>query len=239
MANVLLEDGTAVPVHTIFCIGHNYAAHARERGTPVPESPAVFIKPDTTLVSDGGCIRLPRQSHDVHHEVEMVALLGEGLRAWAGRDIPEAEALACVRGYAVGIDVTARDFQKRARERALPWAVGKGFDTFAPVGRFVDAGRVDDPQALRVWLDVNGERRQDGMTDGMTFGLAFLVHYLSGIFTLTPGDLIFTGTPAGVARFEHGDRLQAGLSLPGQPPLCTLSVAALRDAGGTGPGAPC
>jgi 2-keto-4-pentenoate hydratase/2-oxohepta-3-ene-1,7-dioic acid hydratase in catechol pathway len=239
MANVLLEDGTPVPVHTIFCIGHNYAAHARERGTPVPVSPAVFIKPDTTLVSDGGFIRLPRQSSDVHHEVEMVALLGEGVRAWGGRDIPEARALGCVRGYAVGIDVTARDFQKRAREQALPWAVGKGFDTFAPVGRFVDASRIADPQALRVWLDVNGERRQNAGTDGMTFGLARLIHYLSGVFTLTPGDLIFTGTPGGVARFEHGDRLEAGLGLPGLAPLCTLSVAALRDADGTASPATC
>ncbi|WP_018233398.1 fumarylacetoacetate hydrolase family protein [Thioalkalivibrio thiocyanodenitrificans] len=229
MANVLLEDGTPVPVHTIFCIGHNYAAHARERGTPVPESPAVFIKPDTTLVVDGGPVRLPRLSTDVHHEVEMVALLGDGVLARAGREIPEAEALACVRGYGVGIDVTARDFQQRARERGLPWAVGKGFDTFAPVSRFVDAARVADPQALRLWLDVNGERRQDDLTRGMTFGLASVIHYLSTIFTLTPGDLIFTGTPGGVARFEHGDRIEAGLGPDGAPPLCTLAVGALRE----------
>jgi 2-keto-4-pentenoate hydratase/2-oxohepta-3-ene-1,7-dioic acid hydratase in catechol pathway len=99
MAHVLFEDGTAVPVHTIFCIGHNSAAHARERGTPVPESPAVFIKPDTLLVSDGGFIRLPRHSSDVHHEVEMVALLGECVCAWGGRDIPEAQALPCACGW--------------------------------------------------------------------------------------------------------------------------------------------
>jgi len=229
MTHVLFEDGTPVPVHTIFCIGHNYAAHARERGTPVPESPAVFIKPDTTLVVDGGPIRLPRQSDDVHHEVEMVALLGEGVGAWGGRDIPEAQALSCVQGYAVGIDVTARDFQKRARENALPWAVGKGFDSFAPVGRFVPATRVADPQALGLWLDVNDERRQDGTTDGMTFGLAYLIHYLSGIFTLMPGDLIFTGTPAGVARFERGDQLRAGLGLADGTPLCGLQAGVIRE----------
>jgi 2-keto-4-pentenoate hydratase/2-oxohepta-3-ene-1,7-dioic acid hydratase in catechol pathway len=231
MAHVLLDDGTPVPVHTIFCIGHNYAEHARERGTPVPEAPAVFIKPDTTLVSDGGPIRLPRQSDDVHHEVEMVVLLGEGVRARDGRDIPQAEALACVRGYAVGIDVTARDFQKRAREKGLPWAVGKGFDTFAPVGRFADAARVTDPQSLRLWLEANGERRQDARTDGMSFDLAYLIHYLSTIFTLMPGDLIFTGTPAGVARFEAGDRLHAALETGGMR-LSDLEADALREQGG-------
>ncbi|OOG22973.1 isomerase/hydrolase [Thioalkalivibrio denitrificans] len=229
MAHVLLEDGTSVLVHTLFCIGHNYAAHARERGTPVPESPAVFIKPDTALVTDGGPIRLPRQSDDVHHEVEMVALLGDGVQAWDGRDIPEAESLSCVRGYAVGIDVTARDFQKRARELSLPWAVGKGFDTFAPVGRFASAHRVDDPQRLGLRLEVNGERRQEAGTDGMTFGLAFLIHYLSTIFTLTPGDLIFTGTPGGVARFEDGDRLQAALIDAHGDCLSALDVRACRE----------
>lgn len=228
MPQVLFEDGTPVSVHTIFCVGHNYAAHARERGTPLPDAPAVFLKPDTTLVTNGGDICLPRQSDDVHHEVEMVALLGEGVNTWGGRDVPEVGALACVSGYAVGIDVTARDFQQRAREKGLPWAVGKGFDSFAPVGHFVEAERVADPHKLRLRLEVNGDCRQFSGTDDMHFTLAFLIHYLSGIFTLKPGDLIFTGTPGGVARFEAGDRLEAVLESVDGRPLSTLSTCAVR-----------
>lgn len=224
MASVTLTDGTLVPVHTIFCIGRNFAAHARELGNPVPESPVVFIKPETTIVHDGETVRLPHQSRDVHHEVELVALLGSG-----GRDIPVEAALGHVLGYGVGIDVTARDIQNEAKKKAHPWTVGKGFDSFAPVSEFVPASEVPDPQALELWLSVNGQERQRGRTAEMLHSVAELVSHLSTIFTLQHGDLIFTGTPAGVARFEDADVLQAGMGPVGGEPLVFLRVDARRE----------
>lgn len=223
MPEVHFEDGSSLPAHTLFCIGRNYAAHARELDNPVPDRPVIFIKPDTAIVQDGGEIVLPAVSDDVHHEVELVVVLGSG-----GRYLDEAAAHACIAGYGVGIDVTARDIQNEAKSHAYPWTVGKGFDSFAPISRFISADRVADPQALQIALHVNGRQVQHGQTRDMLFPLARLIGTLSEVFTLQAGDLVFTGTPAGVARFVAGDVLEASLMEAGGIELARLRVSA-RD----------
>ncbi len=225
MADVYFEDGASLPAHTLFCIGRNYVAHARELDNPVPDQPVIFIKPDTTIVHDGGEIVLPGTSRDVHHEVELVVVLGRG-----GRYLHASGALDCVAGYGVGIDVSARDIQTEAKRKAYPWTVGKGYDTFAPLSRFVPLNRVPDPQCLQISLSVNGVQRQQGMTRDMLFPVAHLIACLSAVFTLQAGDVIFTGTPRGVQRFVHGDELEASLAVAGGEVLTRLRVRA-RDEG--------
>jgi 2-keto-4-pentenoate hydratase/2-oxohepta-3-ene-1,7-dioic acid hydratase in catechol pathway len=188
----------------ILCIGRNYAAHAAEMQSEVPEEPMVFLKPSTALVGEEGAIELPAQSTDVHHEVELVALIGK-----SGKNISAEQALSHVAGYAVGLDMTARDIQSVAKKKGHPWSIAKGFDTFAPLGSFVSAAEVADPQALEITLEINGEMRQHGSTADMMFSVADLVAYCSTIFTLEEGDLIYTGTPEGVGQVHAGDELVA------------------------------
>ena len=212
-----LPDGRAVRPGKILCIGRNYAEHVREMGDVAapPAEPVVFLKPSTALLADGGTVVLPRQSQDVHHELELVAVVGT-----AGRHIAEGDALAHVGGYALGLDLTARDLQAAAKAAKGPWSIAKGFDTFAPLGPLFPADALGDPQAVTVELAVNGETRQAGTTADMLFPLARLVAFLSTVFTLEPGDLIFTGTPAGVGPVRDGDVLTAtgrtasGVALP-------------------------
>jgi len=208
----LPEDGRVLRPGKLLCIGKNYAKHAAEMQSAVPEDPLIFLKPSTALVGDGGVIVLPALSADVHHEVELVAVIGRG-----GAGIPEREALAHVAAYAVGLDMTARDLQARAKQKGQPWSVSKGFDTFAPLGGLAPARTVPDPQDLDLRLTVNGETRQAGHTGDMVFSVATLIAYCSRIFTLEPGDLLFTGTPEGVGPVQDGDVLEAVAS--GLPPL--------------------
>ena len=216
---LILPDGRAVRPGKILCIGRNYAEHVREMGdvaAPPAEpqvgvsQPVVFLKPATALVADGGEVVLPRQSQDVHHELELVAVVGT-----AGRHVAEADALAHVAAYALGLDLTARDLQAKAKAEKGPWSIAKGFDTFAPLGPLVSAEALGDPQAVHIRLTVNGETRQDGTTADMLFSVARIVSFLSSVFTLEPGDLIYTGTPAGVGPVRPGDGLVApGTGLP-------------------------
>ncbi len=202
--NPVLPNDLAV--RTVYCIGRNYTAHARELNNPVPGEPVVFIKPNSAVVANHRSIIIPRQSNDVHYEAELVVAIGQG-----GRDIPLETAMDHVGGYGVGIDVTARDLQQIAKEKSLPWTVAKGFDTFAPMSDFVDASALPNPDAIEFTLDINGERRQSGKTSHMLFPIPFLIHYLSGIFSLYPGDVIYTGTPEGVGKLNVGDQLVASL----------------------------
>ena len=207
-----LPDGRAVRPGKILCIGRNYADHVREMGDVSAEDvePVVFLKPTTALVADGGEIVLPRQSSDVHHELELVAVVGPG-----GRHIDEADALDHVAAYAIGLDLTARDLQAQAKANKGPWSIAKGFDTFAPLGPLVASSAVEDPQALEIRLTVNGETRQHGTTDRMISSVARIVAYVSSVFTLEPGDLLYTGTPEGVGPLAAGDELVAsGTGLP-------------------------
>jgi len=202
-------------INTIFCIGRNYSEHAKELKNEVPDRPMVFLKPVSSIIFDSGSIILPPQSREVHHEVELVAAIGKG-----GKNIPEEEALQHIAGYGIGIDVTARDLQQEAKKKSHPWTVAKGFDTFAPISSFIPAEAIDDPQNIDLKLQVNQEVRQNGNTRDMIFPVAELVAYLSTVFTLTPGDLIFTGTPSGVSPVKQGDQIIATL----QDNLATLNI---------------
>jgi 2-keto-4-pentenoate hydratase/2-oxohepta-3-ene-1,7-dioic acid hydratase in catechol pathway len=204
-----IPDLSDLNVQNIYCIGRNYAKHAEELNNAVPDEPVVFIKPDSSITYNKAAIVLPEKSSNVHHEVELVVAIGR-----EGKHISTDHALSHVAGYGIGIDVTARDIQQRAKDRSHPWAVAKGFDTFAPISSFVSADSVTDPQALELKLTVNNQIRQHGFTKDMLFPVAETIAYLSSIFTLQPGDLIFTGTPEGVSAIQDGDRILAELIDP-------------------------
>ncbi|MCD4500734.1 fumarylacetoacetate hydrolase family protein [Chromobacterium vaccinii] len=199
----------AIRVGNIFCIGRNYAAHAAELGNKVEDEPLVFLKPTSALLDESLPIRLPAYSDDVHHECELVALIGKG-----GSDISPDAALSHVAGYGIGLDLTARDAQAEAKRKGHPWTKAKGFRGAACVSTLVPAARVADPQQLKFELRVNGQLRQNGDAGLMLFTLAEQISYLSRLYGLSDGDLIFTGTPEGVARIVPGDQLD--LSLHGQ-----------------------
>lgn len=201
-----LREGGGIPIRSVYGIGRNYAAHARELGHTVPAAPVVFLKPPGCLIGDGGIITLPPESDDVQHEVEIVLLLGK-----SGRKLRRDQALELLAGYGVGIDVTARDLQRKAQAEGNPWVIAKGFDSFGPISDFVPADRVADTGDLAFDLTVNGSLRQTGNSRDMLFGFADIIAYLSGVFTLHAGDLIFTGTPEGVGRIKPADVLRARL----------------------------
>lgn len=195
------------PVGRIFCVGRNYSEHVREMGgDPDREAPFFFMKPADSLVANGGPVPYPPRTADLHHEIELVAALASG-----GRSIPEAEALGRVFGYAVGIDLTRRDLQGEAKQARRPWEAGKAFEHAAPCGTITPAARSGHPDRGRIWLSVNGEVRQDGDLAQMTWTLPEVIAQLSTLFTLKPGDLIFSGTPAGVGPAGPGDRLDGGI----------------------------
>ncbi|HLS83324.1 MAG TPA: fumarylacetoacetate hydrolase family protein [Arenimonas sp.] len=196
------------PVHRIYCIGRNFADHAKEMGAPVDRgNPVFFSKPADAVVPGGGTLPYPRGTTELHHEVELVAALGRD----AEGVVPLDGAPALVFGYAVGLDLTRRDLQARAKAAGLPWDTGKGFDRSAPISEIVPAGLVGAVGPRRLWLEVNGELRQQSTLDQMVFSVAEVIHELSKLYDLRAGDLVFTGTPAGVAALQPGDRFRAGL----------------------------
>ncbi len=188
----------------ILCLGQNYAAHAREMKSDVPTTPIVFLKPASAIIGGSDAVVIPPISREVHHEVELVVLIGTD-----GRNIPRSDAYGHIAGYGVGLDMTLRDVQREARKNGQPWTVAKGFDTSAPLSEFVPATDVKDPLSLAISLAVNGVERQRSNTRAMIFPIDELVAYLSTIFTLERGDLIYTGTPEGVGPVAHGDVLHA------------------------------
>lgn len=194
--------GQEYPIGKILCIGRNYAEHIRELGNETPEAPVLFMKPATAVIGEGESIIIPDYSHDCHHEAELALLIGR-----EGKDIPPEEAFAFIAGYGVAIDLTLRDVQADLKKKGLPWDIAKGFDTACPLSDFVPAGAVPSPQNLQIRLSVNGALRQDGNTGLMIHPIPAIVSHISTIFTLEPGDVILTGTPAGVGPIRSGDRL--------------------------------
>lgn len=187
----------------IVCVGRNYLEHAKELGNDVPERPLIFLKPPSSLIADGDAIVLPRQSQQVEHEGEIAVVIGK-----RARNVSAAEALDYVAGYAPLNDVTARDLQRTDEQ----WTRAKGFDTFSPLGSMKPASEVDADH-LEVICRVNGEVRQHGRTDQMAFSIPVLIEYISAIMTLEPGDVIATGTPAGVSPLKPGDVVE--VEIPG------------------------
>ncbi len=196
------------PVHRIYCIGRNYAEHAKEMGAAVDRgNPVFFCKPADAVVSDGAIIPYPPATQELHHEVEMVVALHSG-----GTTIATADALTHVFGYGVGLDLTRRDLQAAAKAKGLPWDSAKGFDHSAPVSALHRAAEIGHPQQAELTLEVNGQPRQRADIAEMVFSVAEIIARLSGLFELKSGDLIFTGTPAGVAALQPGDRFHARLA---------------------------
>ncbi|MDY0301753.1 MAG: fumarylacetoacetate hydrolase family protein [Trichlorobacter sp.] len=188
----------------ILCIGRNYVDHIKELDNEEPSAPVVFTKPSTAVVYNDGQVKIPPFSTDCHYEAELAVLIGQD-----GKDIAEQDALEYVAGYGVAIDMTLRDVQNRLKQKGLPWDIAKGFDTSCPLSDFTPAADVADPQQLNIRLLQNGTERQNGSTSLMINSVAKIISYLSGIFTLEEGDLILTGTPAGVGKVAAGDNLEA------------------------------
>jgi fumarylpyruvate hydrolase len=198
-------DKRLFPVRRIFCVGRNYADHAREMGAdPTRELPFFFCKPADALVADGITIPYPPQTKDLQHEVELVAAIATG-----GADIAREATLDHVFGYGVGIDLTRRDLQQDAKDKKRPWDWGKGFDNSAPLSALVPASRIGHPPAGRIHLAVNGAVKQDGNLDQMIWPLPDVIAFISRSMRLEAGDLIYTGTPAGVGAVLPGDVLTA------------------------------
>ncbi len=202
----VLPEDRCVDVGMIYCVGRNYALHAKEMGSEVPTEPVIFTKPKTALVSSGSVVQLPAFSSDVHFETELVYQIDQRL-CKVGPD----EALGAISAVGIGLDLTMRDRQAEAKRGGKPWAVAKGFDQSAPVGSLVSVGGIDDLSTLRFSLSINGEQRQRGAAESMIFAPDFVLSWLSSIFTLLPGDLLFSGTPDGVGPLSHGDSLHASI----------------------------
>lgn len=207
MPQITLQSNKA-EVRNIFCIGRNYAAHIAELGNRPEEDPVVFIKPTSALLTPGNAIVLPKHSNDVHYEAELVLFVGKG-----GKNIAESDALQHITGYGLGLDLTARDLQTKAKQGGLPWAVAKGFDGAATVTDFIPAGVVAQPEKIEFQMYLNGRLKQHGDISKMLFSIPFIVSYLSTVFALQEGDLIFTGTPEGVGPLKDADDVR--LILPG------------------------
>lgn len=204
---VPVAGGGEFPVRRIYCVGRNYVDHAIEMGHSGREAPFFFMKPaDAVLPGVGATVDFPYPSltQDLHHEVELVAAIGRG-----GRDIAVDQALSHVWGYAVGLDLTRRDLQAQAKKQGRPWCVAKGFDASAPIGAITPAAAVPGIEAAAISLSVNGQVRQQASTSQLIWNLAEVIAHLSSAWTLAPGDLIYTGTPAGVAAVVPGDLLLA------------------------------
>lgn len=191
------------PIRRVYCVGRNYAAHAVEMGhDPDQEPPFFFQKNPDNLVAGDGTFPYPPATSDVHHEIELVVALGGG-----GTDVAIDDALGLVWGYAVGLDMTRRDLQGQAKKAGRPWEVGKAFERSAPCSALVPASVCGHPSEGAIWLTVNGETRQSGDLNQLIWKVPEVISFLSGLFELKPGDLIMTGTPAGVGSVDRGDVL--------------------------------
>ena len=193
------------PVHRIYCVGRNYAEHVREMGSDPVEPPVFFTKPADAVVANGASVPYPPRTENLHHEVELVVAIGS-----AGRTIPAGQARSHIFGYAVGNDLTRRDLQNASKKKGQPWDTGKAFDASAPISaiRPAAAGHLERG---RIWLTVNGEIRQQSDVAEMIWSVPDIVAELSTLFELKPGDLIYTGTPAGVGPLQTGDRIECGI----------------------------
>jgi fumarylpyruvate hydrolase len=204
VTSIPVVGGEPFPVRRIYCVGHNYAAHAREMGhDPDRDDPFFFMKPADAIVPSNSEVPYPVKTKDYQHEIEMVVALKGG-----GADVPVDKALDLVFGYAVGLDMTRRDIQGEAKKLGRPWDMGKGFDHSAPCAPISPVTKVGHPAKGAIWLKVNGQIRQQSDLSMLIWSIPETISYLSGLVTLAPGDLIYSGTPEGVAAVVKGDRLE-------------------------------
>jgi acylpyruvate hydrolase len=215
MTNYIFQDSTQqLPIGKIICLARTYKEHAREMKTTVTEDPLLFLKPASAIIFNHGTIIIPTQSHSLHHEVELGVILGK-----KGKNIPEKDAMDYVLGFLVALDITARDIQSIAKKNGWPWAIAKGFDTFAPISDAVMKEKIPNPLNLQLSLTVNGTIKQNENTSQMIYTLERIISFISEIMTVEPGDLILTGTPEGVGEIHEGDVLEADLD-----DICHLTV---------------
>ncbi len=221
MSELKVKGSTEIiKVENIFCIGKNYIDHIKEFDTPeakaeVPKEPVIFLKP-TSAVSDSGYVTIPeingkKISNNLQNEVELVIVIGKD-----GMSIPEKDATDYVYGYSVGIDFTLRDIQAEQKKKGLPWTTSKGFITSSPVSEVVKKEYLENVEDLDISLKINGETKQDANTSLMIFKIPFVIHYISCIFGIKKGDIIFTGTPAGITKLNAGDKIEAAIESVGK-----------------------
>ncbi|OIW00121.1 hypothetical protein TanjilG_29111 [Lupinus angustifolius] len=191
----------------IVAVGRNYASHAKELGNAVPKDPVLFLKPTSSYLENGGTIKIPHNEGSLHHEVELAVVIGK-----KARDVPQSSAMDYVAGYALALDMTARDLQAAAKSAGLPWTLAKGQDTFTPISSILPKTQVPNPDDLELWLKVDDEIRQKGSTKDMIFKIPFLISHISSVITLFEGDVILTGTPQGVGPVKEGQTITAGIT---------------------------
>jgi len=201
----LSKTGEDIIVPNVFCLGKNYAKHAAEMKSDVPEQPIVFMKPSSAIVHSGGKIKIPAMTNDLHHETEIFFVVGKD-----GKNILKEDARSFINAMGIGLDLTLRDVQTELRNKGNPWLISKGFDGSAPISDAVSVDGVDF-NSLELTLSVNGKLRQQGRYKNTIFKIEEVIAFISNLFTLERGDLIFTGTPEGVAQLKAGDKLHAEL----------------------------
>ena len=215
------NSGETIDLQNIFCVGKNYVDHIKEFDVPekaaeIPKEPVIFLKPTSAILTDSGSVRIPeldgrKISDNLQNEVELVIVIGKD-----GIAIPENEAIDYVYGYAVGIDFTLRDIQAEEKKKGLPWTTAKGFPTSAPLSEIVKKEEIQNAETLDISLKINGETKQNANTSLMIFKIRFIIHYISSIFGLKKGDIIFTGTPAGIKKLNTGDTVEAEIESIGK-----------------------
>ncbi|CAN6468735.1 unnamed protein product [Victoria cruziana] len=191
----------------IVAVGRNYAAHAKELGAALSEEPVLFLKPTSSYVQNGGTIEIPHSMESLVYEAELGIVVGK-----KARDVPQSSAMDFVAGYALGLDMTAKEMQNAAKAAGLPWSLSKGQDTFTPIGDFVPKSAVEDPHNLELWLKVDDVLKQKGSTKDMIFRIPYLVSHISNYMTLFEGDVILTGTPQGAGPVKAGQKITAGIT---------------------------
>lgn len=207
----IVDSADRFPVHRIYCVGRNYAEHAKEMGFTGREAPFFFMKPADAVVAPTGDapVQMPYPSltSNLHHEIELVVAIGKG-----GKNIPASEAFAHIWGYAVGLDMTRRDLQNEMKKQGRPWCIGKAFEYSAPIGPVTPAAQAGNIEQADIWLQVNGQDRQRSQIGQLIWNIAETIEHLSQAWELQPGDLIMTGTPEGVGAVQVGDLLEGGVT---------------------------
>ena len=210
-----VQNGGDMPIGKIICLARTYRRHAEEMGSPVADDIVMFLKPSSAVIHDGQSIRIPEQVGEVHHEVEMAMVIGR-----EGSHIPASRAASHVYGYAVAVDVTARDVQREAKQQGLPWTTAKGYDTFCPLSSVAPVSQIEDPYALELSLLVNGDQRQSSTTSRLLCSVDEIIAAVSRVMMLCRGDVILTGTPEGVGPLHRGDIVEAHLDA-----YCHLTIS--------------